>query len=398
MKKLTIDDLELTKKKVLVRVDFNVPLDKNGSVMDDTRIQACLPTIKKILKSQGKVILMSHLGRPKGRRSPDLSLRPCAERLSQLLGRTVGFVGDCIGAEVKAAISELQPGECLLLENLRFHPGEERNDPAFARALADLGDIFVNDAFGAAHRSHASNVGITNYVNFSAAGYLMQKELEYLTLAVVNPARPFVTILGGAKVSDKLGIIENLFDKCDALLVGGGMAFTFVKAAGGKIGGSLLEESKLDYCKSLLEKSKADNLRIVLAVDAVIPQNGADGQTQIVPIDSIPDAKKGLDIGPQTSKLFNREIERAKTILWNGPLGMFEKEAYSSGTFEAARKVAQATQNGAVSIIGGGDTAAAVMKAGVADKMSHVSTGGGAALEFLAGNSLPGVEALTDKA
>jgi len=397
MNKLTIDDLDLKHKRVLVRVDFNVPLDKKGNITDDTRIAASLPTIKKILKSGGKAILMSHLGRPKGGKSPEFSLRPCAKRLGELLGKPVRFVEDCIGPEVEAAISELQPGECLLLDNLRFYPEEEKNDPNFAKKLAALGDVYVNDAFGSAHRAHASTEGVTKYFKQSAAGYLMQKELDYLDKALSNPLRPFVAILGGAKISDKLLVIENLLNKVDGLLIGGGMAFTFVKARGGRIGASLVEDDKIDYCKGILDQVKAKNLKMILPMDAVVSEDPHNPKTEVVPIDTINDGKKGLDIGPLTCKLFNSEIERAKTIVWNGPLGMFEIKAFAAGTNAVAKKVAEATEKGAISIIGGGDTAAAVLQAGLEKKMSHISTGGGASLEFLEGKTLPGVAALTDK-
>ena len=396
MNKLTIDDLDLKNKRVMVRVDFNVPLDKNGNITDDTRIVASLPTIKKILKSGGKAILMSHLGRPK-KRAPEFSLRPCAKRLTELLGKPVKFVEDSIGPEVQAAVSELQPGECLLLENLRFHSEEEKNDPNFSKELAQLADVYVNDAFGSAHRAHASTQGVAKFVKHSAAGYLMQKELDYLGRALTNPKRPFVAILGGAKVSEKLLVIENLLGIADSVLIGGGMAFTFVKAQGGKIGSSLVEEDRLEYCRKLLERAKTQNLQLILPVDCVVSEDSASGQTEVVSINSIPENKKGLDIGPQTCNLFNAEIGKAKTILWNGPLGMFEIEAFASGTYSVARQVGRLTEKGAVSIIGGGDTAAAIAKAGLEKKMTHISTGGGAALEFLEGKTLPGVAALTDR-
>lgn len=396
MNKLTIDDIDLKNKRVLVRVDFNVPLDKNGNITDDTRIVASLPTIKKILKSGGKAILMSHLGRPK-KRTPEFSLRPCAKRLTELLGRPVKFVEDCLGPEVQAAVSELQPGECLLLENLRFHPEEEKNDPDFSRELAQLADVYVNDAFGSAHRAHASTQGVTKFIKHSGAGYLMQKELDYLGRALTNPKRPFVAILGGAKVSEKLLVIENLLGIADSVLIGGGMAFTFVKAQGGKIGSSLVEEERVEYCRKVLERVKSQNLQLILPVDCVVSEDSASVQTEVVAINSIPDNKKGLDIGPQTCNLFKAEIGKAKTIVWNGPLGMFEIEAFASGTYAVARQVARLTEKGAVSIIGGGDTAAAIAKAGLEKKMTHVSTGGGAALEFLEGKTLPGVAALTDR-
>ncbi len=396
MNKLTIDDVDLKNKRVLVRVDFNVPLDKEGNITDDTRIVASLPTIKKVLKSGGKAILMSHLGRPK-KRAPEFSLRPCAKKLSELLGKPVRFVEDCIGPEVETAVAELQPGECLLLDNLRFYPEEEKNDFEFANKLASLGDIYVNDAFGSAHRAHASTEGVTKYFKQSVAGYLMQKELEYLGKALASPARPFVAILGGAKVSDKLLVIENLLNKVDAILIGGGMAFTFIKAKGGKIGASLVEDDKLGYCRSLLEKINGSRLKFLLPQDVVVSEDPNNPRPEVTAIDNINDGKKGLDIGPQTCILFNSEIEKAKVIVWNGPMGMFEVKAFAAGTNSVAKKIADVTEKGATSIIGGGDTAAAVLQGGLEKKMSHISTGGGASLEFLEGKTLPGVAALADK-
>jgi phosphoglycerate kinase len=397
MNKLSIDDVELKNKRILVRVDFNLPLDKNGGITDNTRIVASLPTIKKILKTGGKAILMSHLGRPKGKRSPEFSLRPCAKRLGDLLGQPVKFVEDCIGPEVEAAVAELQPGECLLLENLRFYAEEEKNDADFSRKLAALADLYVNDAFGSAHRAHASTEGITRHLKRSVAGYLMQKEIDYLSRALTDPARPFVAILGGAKISEKLLVIENLLHKADATLIGGGMAFTLIKAQGGSIGSSLLEEDRIDYCRNLLSQVKTKNQRLILPVDCVVADYPESSKKEVVAIQSIPDDKKGLDIGPRTVYLFGREIEKAKTIVWNGPLGMFENEAFANGTKAVARQIANVTEQGATSIIGGGDTAAAVAKLGLDDKMSHISTGGGASLEFLEGKILPGIAALSEK-
>ncbi len=398
MEKLTIDDLELKDKKVLVRVDFNVPLDEKTEVADDKRIVESLPTIRKILQDGGKAILMSHLGRPKGKKVPEMSLLPAAKRLERLLGKPVKFVNDCIGPEVEKAVSELKSGECILLENLRFYPEEEKNDAEFAKKLASLGDIYINDAFGTAHRAHASTEGVTKYFKQCAAGYLMQKELKYLGMALTNPQRPFVAILGGAKISGKIDVISNLMDKVDAILIGGGMAFTFYKALGKEIGKSLLEPDKIDLAKDILKKAEDKKLNFNLPEDFVVaPEAKEEAPSKIVDKDSIPQDWRGLDIGPRTLEQFSKELNNAKTVVWNGPMGVFEVNQFAKGTVKIAEELAKITDKGAITIVGGGDSAAAVAKAGLEKKLSHISTGGGASLEFLEGKTLPGVAALTDK-
>jgi phosphoglycerate kinase len=397
MKKLSVDNLNFKGKRVLVRVDFNVPLDENLKITDDIRIKSSIPTIEKILKDGGKIILMSHLGRPKGKVNPKYSLKPAAERLSELLHQEVILAPDCIGDEVKALVDKMEEGDIILLENLRFHEEEEKNNPDFAKQLADLGDVYVNDAFGSAHRAHSSTEGVTKYVKFSAAGYLMQKELDYLGGAIVNPARPYAAILGGAKISGKIDVIENLIDTVDTLIIGGGMAFTFFKAQGKEIGKSLLEEEKIDLAKQVLEKVKDQKLNLLLPVDIVVAAEfNNDSPSEIVSADNIPVDKMGLDIGPKTVELFRAELLKSKTIVWNGPMGVFEMDNFSKGTFEIAKTLADATKKGATTIIGGGDSAAAIGKAGLEEKVSHVSTGGGASLEFLEGKELPGVSALSE--
>ena len=397
MNKLSIDKVELTNKKVLVRVDFNVPLDEKLNVTNDIRIVESLPTIKKIIDSGGKAILMSHLGRPKGERKPEFSLEPAAKRLSKLLGKEVKLAPDCIGSETEKLVSEMKAGDVVLLENLRFHKQEEKNDPDFAKQLSKLGDIYINDAFGSAHRAHASTEGVTKYIKTCAAGYLMQKELDYLGSALANPKRPYCAILGGAKISGKIDVINNLLDKVDTLIVGGGMAFTFFKAQGKEIGKSLLEEEKLDLAKQLLDKVKSGKIKFLLPIDVVVAGEFKNGShSKIVSIDQIPADKMGLDIGPESIKLFSDELMKSKTIVWNGPMGVFEMDNFAKGTFAIAEVLAKATSSGAVTVIGGGDSAAAISKAGLDKKVSHVSTGGGASLEFLEGKVLPGVAALTD--
>jgi phosphoglycerate kinase len=395
MAKASIADFDLHGKRVLVRVDFNVPLNDRLQVTDDTRIRAALPTIRHAIAQGAKVLLISHLGRPKGKVVPSLSLAPVAKRLSDLLGTPVPLAPDCIGDTVKAAVAALQPGQVLMLENCRFHAGDEKNDEAMSRALAELCDVFVNDAFGAAHRAHASTVGVTKFVPVSAAGFLMAKELEYLGRVLADPAHPFVAILGGAKVSDKIGVLKNLVSKADAFLVGGGMAYTFLKAQGMEIGASLLEADKLDVAKAVLNEARAKGVTFLLPMDHVIAEKpDAAAATLLADSTAIPAGWMGLDIGPKAREAFGKIIKGAKTIVWNGPMGVFELAPFREGTFAVARAIAA---SGGISIVGGGDSVAAVAQAGVADKMSHISTGGGASLEFLEGIELPGVAALTDK-
>jgi phosphoglycerate kinase len=398
MNKLSIDDVELKGKRVLVRVDFNVPLDENLNITDDTRITSSLPTIKKIITAGGKAILMSHLGRPKGGPNPKYSLKPAAVRLGELLGKEVKLAPDCVGADTKSILDSMKDGDVLILENVRFHAEEEKNDPEFARKLAELGDVYINDAFGSAHRAHASTEGITKFIKTAAAGYLMQKELEYLGGAIFNPTRPYCAILGGAKISGKIDVISNLLDKVDTLIIGGGMAFTFFKAQGKEIGKSLLEEEKVDMAKEVLEKAKQSGIKFLLPIDVVVAgEFKNDSPSSVVSVDNISSDKMGLDIGPETINLFKEEIAMSRTIVWNGPMGVFEMDNFAKGTFAIATSLADVTAKGSVTVIGGGDSAAAIAKAGVADKVSHVSTGGGASLEFLEGKTLPGVAALSDK-
>ncbi|HQI40873.1 MAG: phosphoglycerate kinase [Ignavibacteriales bacterium UTCHB2] len=397
MNKLSIDKVELKGERVLVRVDFNVPLDENLNITDDTRITESLPTIKKIISEGGKAILMSHLGRPKGGPNPKYSLKPAAKRLSELLGKDVKLAPDCIGAETKAMVDAMNNGDVLILENVRFHPEEEKNDPEFAKQLAELGDVYINDAFGSAHRAHASTEGITKYIKICAAGYLMQKELDYLGGAISNPKRPYVAILGGSKISGKIDVINNLLDKVDTLIVGGGMAFTFYKAEGKEIGTSLLEAEKIDLAKEVLNNAKKSGVKFLLPVDVVVASEFKnDSPSSVVSVDKIPADKMGLDIGPETVKLFSAEIANAKTVVWNGPMGVFEMDNFAKGTNTIAQALADVTAKGAITVIGGGDSAAAITKAGLKEKVSHVSTGGGASLEFLEGKVLPGVVALND--
>jgi phosphoglycerate kinase len=397
MNKLSIRDLELAGKRVFIRVDFNVPLD-GGKVADDTRIRETLPTLRWAMDRGARLVLASHLGRPKGKVDPKYSLAPVAARLRDLLVKPVGFAADCVGSETEAKSKALRDGDVLLLENVRYHTEEEANDADFSRQLAALCDkLFVCDAFGSAHRAHASVVGITKFVNQAAAGLLMEKELAYLGKALSNPDHPFVAILGGAKVSDKMKVIHNLMKLADAMLIGGAMAYTFLKARGLQVGKSLVENDKLDLARGLMEEARAQNFHLLLPVDHVLAESPSSTITKITDIAQTPDGWMGLDIGPKTVEEFSREISRARTIVWNGPLGMFEKPVFSRGTLDIARAVAAATKAGATSIVGGGDSVAAVEQAGVASQISHISTGGGASLEFLAGEKLPGVEALSNK-
>ena len=395
MAKLSITDLDLTGKRVLIRVDFNVPLSEMQAVTDDTRIRAALPTIRRALGQGARVLLVSHLGRPKGKVVPAMSLAPVAARLSPLLGAPVQMAPDCIGDAVKTAAAALKPGQVLMLENCRFHAGDEKNDEGMSRALAELCDVFVNDAFGAAHRAHASTVGVTRFVPIAAAGLLMAKEVEYLGRALTDPTRPFVAILGGAKVSDKIGVLKNLVTKVNALLVGGGMAYTFLKAQGMEVGASLLEADKRDLARSILDEARAKGVTFLLPMDHIIAERAAaTAPTRIADSTAIPAGWMGLDIGPKAREAFATVIRGARTIVWNGPMGVFELDPFREGTFAVARAIAA---SGATSIVGGGDSVAAVTQAGVADKMTHISTGGGASLEFLEGVELPGVAALTDR-
>jgi phosphoglycerate kinase len=387
----TVDQIEFKGKRVLIRVDFNVPLDEKNNITDDTRIVLSLPTIRFVIEAGGKVILASHLGRPKGKRDPKFSLAPVAVMLSHLLGQKVTLAGDCVGEEVQRQIEKMGERDVLLLENLRFHPEEEKNDETFSRSLASLCEVYVNDAFGAAHRAHASTEGMTRYVKTVAAGFLMMEEIESLEKALVSPQEPYVVILGGAKVSDKIGVIQNLLEKVTTLLVGGGMAYTFLKGKGFEVGKSLVEEDQVKFSLTLMERAKG-KIKFILPVDHIAAERmDVQAKKQIVKNEKIPSDWVCLDIGPETVKIFSEEIRLAKTIFWNGPMGVFELEPFSQGTFAIARAVAGSS---AYSIVGGGDSVAAVNKAGVAERISHISTGGGASLEFLEGKKLPGIEAL----
>ncbi len=398
MSKLSIRDLQLKGKRVFIRVDFNVPLD-GAKVTDDTRIRETLPTLKHAMGAGACLVLASHLGRPKGKPDPQYSLAPVAAELKKLLGKPVDFAPDCIGPAAEGKSRSLRDGEVLLLENVRYHPEEEKNDEGFSRQLAALCDgLFVCDAFGSAHRAHASVAGITKFVQQSAAGLLMEKELSYLGKAITKPDRPLVAILGGAKVSDKIEVIENLMKVADAVLIGGAMAYTFLKCEGIPVGKSLVEDDKLDLARAILTDARQKDFRFLLPEDHILGEEfKADTRTGSCDVRQTPDLWMGLDIGPKTVAAFKTEIARAQTIIWNGPMGVFEMKPFSNGTLEIARAVADATANGATSIIGGGDSVAAVQQAGVAGRISHISTGGGASLEFLGGAKLPGVEALTDK-
>jgi len=393
MKKRTIREVEVKGKRVLMRVDFNVPLDKSGNITDDTRINAALPTIKHILDNGGKLVLMSHLGRPKGEVKKEMSLKPVAKRLGELVNKEVKICDDCIGDKVKEAISVLKDGEAILLENVRFHPEEEKNDPNFAKALAGLGEVYVNDAFGSSHRAHASVEGITKHLE-AVSGFLVEKEIEYLDKVVTNPQKPFALILGGAKVSDKIGVIINLMKKVNSILIGGAMAYTFLKAKDIKIGSSKLEEDKVQLAGDILNGAEEKNIKIYLPVDHVVAAKPEKGQKTQTVGQEIPDGLMGLDIGPKTIEEFNNALKDAKTIVWNGPVGFFEIPEFNEGTKKVAEFISGLD---AATIIGGGDTAAAIKILGLDTKMSHVSTGGGASLEYMEGKTLPGIAALQDR-
>ena len=394
MNKKTIRDIDVTGKKVLVRCDFNVPLDENRTITDNRRIVSALPTIQYLIEKGAKVILCSHLGRPKGEVKKEFSLDVVADELSSSLGKEVKLAEDVVGESAKTLTNQMKPGDVVLLENVRFHKEEEKNDPTFSKELASLAEIYVNDAFGTAHRAHSSTEGVSHYLP-AVAGFLMEKEIDFLGGALENPAKPFIAILGGAKVSDKIGVIENLLEKVDKLIIGGGMAFTFLKAQGHKIGKSICVEDKLELARDILKKAEEKKVEILLPVDSHVAKDYSnDAEDSIVHSKEIPDDLEGLDIGPDTIKLFEKAMEGAKTIIWNGPLGVCEFSKYEVGTREVAKAVAA---TGAISIVGGGDSAAAIEKLGLADKITHISTGGGASLEFLEGKKLPGVECLLDK-
>ncbi|MEO0408931.1 MAG: phosphoglycerate kinase [Cyanobacteria bacterium P01_A01_bin.135] len=400
MSKKTLADLsaaDISGKRVFVRADFNVPSDDQGKITDDTRIRAALPTINDLIEKGGKVILSSHMGRPKGEVKEDLRLNAVAERLSELLGKPVAKCDDCVGDEVSQKVAAMSNGDVLLLENLRFKAGEESNNADFAKQLASVADLYVNDAFGTAHRAHASTEGVTHYLSPSVAGYLIEKELQYLQNAIENPKKPLAAIIGGSKVSSKIGVIETLLDKVDKLLIGGGMIFTFYKARGLDVGKSLVEDDKLELAKTLEAKAKEKGVDLLLPTDVVVADNFApDAQSQTVSIDSIPDGWMGLDIGPDSVKVFQDALKQCKSVIWNGPMGVFEFDKFAVGTEAIARTLAELTGTGTTTIIGGGDSVAAVEKVGVADKMSHISTGGGASLELLEGKTLPGIAALDE--
>ena len=397
MAKLTLNDVELKGKTVLMRVDFNVPI-KEGVIGDDNRIVQALKSINFVVDAGAKLILTSHLGRPANEPNPEFSLKPVANHLATLVDVPVHFAEDCIGEKRDAVVNKAKAGEIVLLENVRFHPGEKKNDPEFAKQLAKGADLFVNDAFGSSHRAHSSVAGVTEYLQPSVSGFLLDKEIQYLEESVNNPKRPFVAILGGAKVSDKIGVIENLISKVDSILVGGGMTYTFYKAKGWPIGNSLVEEDKVDLAGELMEKAEKAGVNFMLPIDSVVAKEFSnDAEHKVVAEDEIEDGWMALDIGPQSAVAFGNQIKNAMTVVWNGPMGVFEMPNFAEGTFEVAKSLARATENGATTIIGGGDSASAIKKAGLEEKVSHVSTGGGASLEYLEGKELPGVAALTDK-
>ena len=397
MNKKTMLHIEPHGKKVFVRVDFNVPMDEHQHITNDTRIRATLPTIQHLLNAGAAVILACHVGRPTEAREPQFSTRPIVARLEECLGQPVKWAPDCVGPEAEKAAAELKPGEVLLLENLRYHKAEKKNDPEFAKQLASLADVAVDDAFGVAHRAHASNVGITAHLE-TVAGFLMEKEINYIGKTLENPKRPFVAIIGGAKVSDKIGVIENMIDKVDTIIIGGGMAHTFDASKGYPVGDSLVERDKIELAKELLEKAEKKGVKVVLPVDLVIADEfAADANTKIVDVDKVPDGWQALDSGPKTSEEYVNALKGAKTVIWNGPMGVFEFDAFAKGTEAVARAVAQATKEGAISIVGGGDSIAALKKTGLSEKISHISTGGGATLELLEGKVLPGIAALADE-
>ena len=395
LNKMTIEDIDCRGKKVFCRVDFNVPLSEARTITDGTRIQAALPTIRAILGQGGRLILASHLGRPKGKPDPKYSLAPIAPYLSELLGQEVTMATDCVGPEVEKLVAGMKNGEVVLLENVRFHAGEEKNDPEFCRLLADLADLYVNDAFGTAHRAHASTEGVAHLLSPAVAGFLMEKEIRYLGEALADPKRPFVAVLGGAKVSDKIPVIENLLAKVDTLIIGGGMTYTFLKAQGYNVGTSLVEKDRIDLAKDLLGRAEAKGVLILLPEDHVIaPEFKADADHKVCSTKEFPEGWMGLDIGPKAIETFTEALKDAGSVVWNGPMGVFEFDAFATGTFAIARALADSS---ALSIIGGGDSVAAVNKSGLQERMTHISTGGGASLEFLEGKKLPGIEALTDK-
>ncbi|MEI6848240.1 MAG: phosphoglycerate kinase [Chlorobiaceae bacterium] len=397
MQKKTLSDISIKGKRVLMRVDFNVPLDGKKNITDDKRIVESLSSIKKVLDDGGRLILMSHLGRPKGKVNPDFSLAPVALRLSELIGIPVIMAKDSIGTKVMQQVLALQDGEVIMLENLRFHPEEEANDDNFSKELASLGEVYVNDAFGTAHRAHASTEGITHYVQTAVAGYLIERELKYLGKALQKPERPFVAILGGSKISGKIDVLENLFKKVDTLLIGGAMVFTFFKAQGYKVGNSLVEESKINLALEILAQAKSKGIKLLLPKDVIVaPEISVNAPFHTVVISEIPDKMIGVDIGAETIEKYTKEILLARTVLWNGPMGVFEINNFATGTIAVAKALAEATAKGATTIVGGGDSAAAIAKAGLANEITHISTGGGASLEFLEGKKLPGIAALND--